>query len=91
MGPHTIRTLLIGLHDENFAVRKTVEKEIFEKFTIESILQSFGKEKSSGKNSLKIALRDVLEKDMPINISTKKLFQNLLVSLDKHAENEDGR
>jgi hypothetical protein len=89
MGPQTIRTLLIGLHDENFNVRKTVEKEIYEKFTIEGILESFGKEKSSHRMSLKIAIRDILEKDLPINIATKKLFQNLLIALEKTRENAE--
>jgi hypothetical protein len=83
MGPHTIRTLLIGLHDENFNVRKTVEKEITEKFSVESILASFSIEKSSHRMSLKIAVRDIIEKEMPINLATKKFFQNLLAALEK--------
>ncbi len=89
MGPHTIRTLLIGLHDENFNVRKTVEKEITEKFSVESILASFPVDKSSHRMSLKIAIRDIIEKDMPINMSTRKFFQNLLLALEKDRERNE--
>jgi hypothetical protein len=89
MGPHTIRTLLIGLHDENFNVRKTVEKEITDKISVESILACFPMEKSSHRMSLKIAIRDIIEKDMPINLSTKKFFQNLLSALEKDRERND--
>lgn len=84
MGPHNLRTLLIGLHDDNLQVRKIIEKEIFEKFTVDGIVYSFtGDDKSSQRMSLKIAIRDILEKDLPLNIATKSFFQNILLAFEK--------
>jgi hypothetical protein len=90
MGPHTLRTLLIGLHDEHPGVRKTVEKEIMEKFNLNSILDTFS-DKISQKKSLKIAIRDILEKNIPINNDTKTFFSEILLSLEKenYAKNEN--
>ena len=41
--------------------------------------------------SLKIAIRDILEKDLPLNMATKKFFQTLLSSLEKDKEKERDR
>jgi HEAT repeat protein len=82
IGPHTLRTLLYGLHDENLLVRKTVEKEIIEKFAVEDVLNAFA-DKSSQKMSLKIAIRDAIEKDSSITQGSKKYFQSILIALEK--------
>jgi hypothetical protein len=87
MGTQTLRTLLVGLHDENINVRRTVEKEILEKFSVQSIMENFGTDKNSHRMSLKIAIRDILEKELPINIATKNFFVSVLKSLEKEAEN----
>ena len=82
MGPQTLRTLLIGLHDENPQVRKIVEKEIIENFSIQSILEYFTTERSSHRMSLKIAIREILEKQLAMNVKTINFLQNLLVVMD---------
>jgi hypothetical protein len=87
MGPQTLRTLLIGLHDENFHVRKIVEKEITENFSIPIILEYYTLQRSSHRMSLKIAIREILEKQLAINLETVKFLQNLLISLE--SENEE--
>ncbi len=86
MGTHTLRTLLVGLHDENINVRRTVEKEIVEKFSVKNIIENFGTDKNSHRMSLKIAIRDILEKELPLNIATKNFFISVLRSLDKEAD-----
>ena len=86
LGPHTIRTLLIALHDDNISVRKTVEKEISEKIDINDILICFSN-KPSQKFSLKITVRDLLEKGTYLNGSTRKILNDLLIALERD-ENE---
>jgi hypothetical protein len=88
LGCHTLRTLLIGLHDNNPHVRQTVEKEIIEKLNIEDILNYFSNNASYAL-SLKIALRDILEKDIPLNSTTKELFSVLIDCLEKENNNEE--
>ena len=79
MGPHTIRTLLIGLHDKNREVRKIVEKEIVQKFAVGDVLSLFS-EKSSQKLSLKIAIRDILEKSQNLQASTRAYFNEIMLN-----------
>jgi hypothetical protein len=86
MGPQTLRTLLIGLHDENFQVRKIVEREIIENFSIQRILEYFTPERSSHRMSLKIAIREILEKQLAMNLETVQFLQNLLISLESEYE-----
>lgn len=86
MGPHTLRTLLIGLHDDNLQVRKCIEKEIVEKIDIADVLNYFNPDKSSQRMSLKIAIREILEKDLPMNLSTRKHLQELIIALEKEGE-----
>lgn len=86
MGPQTLRTLLIGLHDENLQVKKIVEKEIIENFSIEKILEYFNMERSSHKMSLKITIREILEKELAINRVTIKFLQNLLSALENESD-----
>ena len=76
-----MRTLILGLFDENQLVRKTVEKEIIQKFSLEAIIDAF-KDKNSQKLSLKIALRDVLEKDLPMTNEIRILFKDLLYNFE---------
>lgn len=90
MGPHTIRTLLIGLHDENREVRKIVEKEIVTKLPVGDVLSIFG-DKSSQKLSLKIAIRDILEKSENLHANTRAYFNEIILNLDHelyHSQNE---
>ncbi len=68
-------------------MRRTVEKEILEKFTLQNILESFTLERGSHRMSLKIAIRDILEKELPINIATKNFFTLLLNTLEKESDN----
>lgn len=82
IGPHTIRTLLIGLHDENKEVRKIVEKEITSKFAVYEILELF-EYKNSQKLSLKIAIRDILEKCDSLQAVTRNYFNDIIMNLDK--------
>jgi len=82
MGPQTLRTLLIGLHDESPQVRKIVEKEIIENFSIHSILEYFTPDRSSHRMSLKIAIREILEKQLAINVKTISFLQNLLAVME---------
>ena len=91
MGPHSLRTLLISLHDENYQVRKIVEKEILEKFSVDNILNSFGPEKSSQRMSLKIAIRDILEKDLNSNPQLRNFFQSLLIGFEKENIENDNK
>ena len=86
IGPHTIRTLLIGLHDENREVRKIVEKEIVRKFAVEDVLNIFS-EKSSQKLSLKIAIRDILEKSQNLQANTRAYFNEIILNLDHEIYN----
>jgi hypothetical protein len=82
LGPHTIRTLLIALHDDNTTVRRTIEKEICEKFNVFDILQSFAN-KPSQKFSLKVGVRDLLEKGSYLNVNTKRMLNELLILLER--------
>ena len=82
IGPHTIRTLLIGLHDENKEVRKIVEREITGKFAVYEILELFS-EKNSQKLSLKIAIRDILEKCDSLQPATRNYFNDIIMNIDK--------
>lgn len=73
---------MIGLHDENREVRRIVEKEITGKFAVYEILDLF-MEKNSQKLSLKIAIRDILEKSDTLLESTRAFFNDLIINLDK--------
>ena len=84
LGPHTLRTLLIGLHDANVTVRKTIEKVIAEQISIEAVINYFGDEaKASQLTSLKIAVREILDKELPMTLLTIDYFKDLLFALDK--------
>ena len=90
IGPHTIRTLLIGLHDENKEVRKIVEREITGKFGVYDIVDLFV-DKNSQKLSLRIAIRDILEKCENLHPSTKTYFNDILMNLDRERNNLDSK
>jgi len=68
-------------------VRKTVEKEILEKMSLESIAESY-KDKNSQKLSLKVALRDVLEKEIPISTDINLLFKDILLFFERNEQND---
>lgn len=81
IGPSTIRTLIIGLFDESELVRQNVELAI-EQMSFESIVNIF-EDNNSKKLSLKIAMKDILEKNIPINIHIRKLFSELINFFEK--------
>lgn len=68
------------------SVRKTIEKEICERFNIYDILHTFSN-KSTQKFSLKVSVRDLLEKGSYLNQNTKRMLNDLLVILERN-ENE---
>ncbi len=82
IGATTIRTLIVALYDENQVVKKTIEKEIVEKFSIEAIVSSF-QDKPQQKSSLKIAIRDILDKNLNLSPVTHRYFKDLYIALDK--------
>jgi hypothetical protein len=59
-----------------------VEREIITKFNKEDILNYF-LNKGSMALSLKIAIRDILEKDIPLNKNTKLFFAEILSVLER--------
>jgi hypothetical protein len=63
-------------------VRKTIEKEICDKFNSFDILQAFAN-KPSQKFSLKVGVRDLLEKGSYLNANTKRMLNDLLVVLER--------
>lgn len=83
MGVHTIRTLLIGLHDEDELVRKQVEKILVEKCEIKEIIQYFSSENINQLYSLKIAIKDVIDKKFTLSLSTLDYFNELISEIDK--------
>ena len=80
-GPRSIRTIVQGLSDKSDLVKATVEK-VIEKMGFNSIISEF-KDKVEKLDSLKIALKDVLEKQFYIKNPIKALFKSLI----KHFEN----
>lgn len=70
------------MHDENREVRKIVEKEITNKFAVYEILELFS-EKNSQKLSLKIAIRDILEKCDSLQPATRNYFNDIIINLDR--------
>jgi len=62
-------------------VRKIVEKEITNKFAVYDILELFS-EKNSQKLSLKIAIRDILEKCDTLQHATRNFFNDIIINLD---------
>lgn len=83
MGVHTIRTLLIGLHDEDELVRKHVEKILVEKCDIKEIIQYFSSENINQLYSLKIAIKDIIDKKFGLSLSTLDYFNELINEIDK--------
>lgn len=63
-------------------MRKIVEKEITNKFAVYEILELFS-EKNSQKLSLKIAIRDILEKCDSLHPGTRNYFNDIIINLDR--------
>lgn len=86
LGVHTLRTLLIGLHDNNPAVRQTIEKVIVSQMNIEDIIKHFSQEESGGNkiSSLRIAIREILDKQYPISLFTINYFKQLLGEIENY-------
>jgi hypothetical protein len=89
-GVQTLRTLLIGLHDENDTVRNTIEKVIVVKMNIPDVVNYFAEQDQLG--SLKISVKDILDKNKNyLSLFTVNYFNQLLNYIEKYeAENKDG-
>jgi hypothetical protein len=61
IGITTFQTLLSALFDESEIVWKTVENEILEKFTVESLFTHFAE--SPSKAGLQLTIKSILEKN----------------------------
>lgn len=84
IGVDTLRTLLIGFHDDDPTVRATVEKIIVSQFAIEDIIGYFSQENSGNQLlSLKVAIKDIINKKYPLNMITVNYFNTLLEEIDK--------
>jgi len=70
-----------GLLDESIYVRKTIEKEILEKIPIYSILEEYNN-RNSQRSSLKIVIKDFMDKETDLEPATKRYFQDILMGLD---------
>ncbi len=87
-GVHTLRTLLIGLHDENEAVRNTIEKLFVVKMDINNVIQYFGE--NGQLLSLKISVKDILEKNKNLSMFTANYFNQLISAIERYEmENKD--
>ena len=62
-------------------MRNIVENEILTKMSINSILNTFY-DKDSQKNSIKIALKDVIQKQVHLNKDLLNMFKDLLNRLN---------
>ena len=69
------------MYDENIIVKKTIEKEIIDKFPLEAIVGSFI-DKPQQKASLKIAIRDILDKNLNLTPVTQRYFKDLFLVLE---------
>lgn len=83
IGVHTIRTLLVGLHDEDNGVRSTVEKVIVSTMNINDVITYFSSE-GNQLLSLKIAIKDVLDKKYPLSMFTVNYLNQLLEEIEKY-------
>ena len=89
-GVHNMRTLLVGLNDENENVRSTTEKLIVVKMDINNVIGYFGE--NDQLNSLNVSIKDILEKNKGLSMFTVNYFNQLLESIAKYeAENKDNR
>jgi hypothetical protein len=82
MGLQTFRTLILGLYDDDWTVRRTVEKEILDNYKINNIIENFTKENSSP-YSIMFTIKDILEKELFSNKSTSLFLRNILKETEK--------
>lgn len=91
LGVHTLRTLLVGLHDENAEVRKVVERAIVNQMNIRDVLDYFGQDTTGNQIvSLKIAVKDILEKNYQLSMFTINYFNQLLNEISKFENDNKG-
>jgi hypothetical protein len=76
-----MRTLLIGLNDEDDNVRNTIEKVIVVKMDINNVIEYFSQ--NNQLNSLKISIKDILEKNKNLSMFTVNYFYQLIDSIEK--------
>ena len=83
IGVHTIRTLLVGLHDEEEGVRSTVEKVIVTQMNISDVVNYFVENDEGQLASLKIAIKDIVENNYPLSMFAKNYLNQLLEEIEK--------
>ena len=83
IGVSTIRTLLCGLYDENPNVRKVVENQIMKNYTYDNILIEFY-DKQPQLLSLKLTIRDIMEKKIPLTVFMQKYLIEFLNVIEFH-------
>ena len=82
----TLRTLLVAIHDENEFVKKTIEKEIVDKFSISAVV--FYYSESPHKNALMISLKNLMEKNLKLKPHTLTYLKDLYNSFGKECDEE---
>ena len=83
IGVHTIRTLLVGLHDEEEGVRTTVEKVIVTQMNIADVVNYFAENEGGQLSSLKIAIKDLIENNYPLSMFAKNYLNQLIEEIEK--------
>lgn len=82
LGSHTFRTLILGIYDDDWTVRRTVEKEILDNFKINLIIENFTGE-NPNPYSIKFTIKDILDKELCTNRSTIFFLKDLLNEIEK--------
>lgn len=81
MGIKTLRTLLIGLGDDNPNVVKTVEQAIIYHFTQDKILESLP-ELLSQKLSFRINIKTIIDSNTIIGVEMRNYLSNFMMILE---------
>ena len=77
VGVRHFKTLILGLHDSHFYVRKNTDKTIRSCFTVDSIINEWNQERMQSQ-TIKCAIKEVL--GLPYNIShaCEKILRDVL-------------
>ena len=77
LGSRFFKTLILGLHDSHFYVRKNTDKTLRKCFTVDGIIQEFI-QKPTQIQTLKCAIKEVLNLPYKISDPCKKLLRDVL-------------
>ncbi len=88
LGIHTFKVIIIGLHDDNFQVRKVVEKTVFDNYRIQDVLNLYYNDRKS-LLSLKVSVKDIIEKDLLTSKNSTLFFTSLYTELSKLTEDSN--